>query len=308
MSKYVEFTEAEVFQANHASLEDFLRNHGETLIRSGTEWRWKRGEHDSITIRGNNWYDWVEDEGGKPVRFLMKYFNMDFPGAMYTLLGLKDDTHTLYYLARKQSGKKRGEPVIVPARNDNYRRMFAYLTKVRGISGEIVSFFVRQGTLYESREHHNAVFTGRDENGKIRYVMEKGTLSDVKGFCIEPENSLKEYSFCYTGTGNRLFVFEAPVDLLSYITLFPANWQQNSYLSLGGVSGKALLHFLSVHPNIQEVTFCLDNDEKGRAASERLRRVLTETGYETIKTGCYFPDEKDWNDQLKKERGLNNGR
>lgn len=304
MSRYVEFTESQVLQANNVSLEDFLRNHGETLIPSGREWRWKRGEHDSITIRDNNWYDWVEDEGGKPVRFLMRYFNMDLPGAMFTLLGLKDDTQTLYYLAKKQNSKKKArQDVTAPPRNDNYRRMFAYLTKVRGISGEVVSFFVRRGILYESREHHNAVFIGRDDTGKIRYVMEKGTLSDIAGFCIEPENSCKDYSFNYAGTGTRLYVYEAPVDMLSYITLFPERWQENSYLSLGGLSGKALLSFLSVHPNIQEIVFCLDNDEKGRAADERLRRILKDTGYGKLNISSHIPNKKDWNDELKQLKG-----
>lgn len=302
MSKYVDFKKSEIIQANRVSLEDFLRNHGETLIRSGSEWRWKRGEHDSITVRDDNWYDWVEDEGGKPVRFLMKYFGMDFPGAMYSLLGLRNETDNLYYLVQRKKEEK--PDVVPPLKNENSRRVFAYLTKTRGIDGDVVRFFVQRGMLYESKLHHNAVFVGRDESGKIRYVMEKGTLSDGRKFCIETVNSIKKYSFHHAGTGTCLYVFEAPVDMLSYISLFPANWQQNSYLSLGGLSGKALLHFLSLHPNIQKIIFCLDNDERGRAADERLRRVLYDTGYGTLQLFSYVPYEKDWNDELRKKRRL----
>ena len=48
------YTQAQIDRANAVSLEDFLRTQGETLIKSGREYRWK--EHDSLTIRGNKWF------------------------------------------------------------------------------------------------------------------------------------------------------------------------------------------------------------------------------------------------------------
>ena len=39
------YTQAQIDRANAVSLEDFLRTQGETLIKSGREYRWK--EHDS---------------------------------------------------------------------------------------------------------------------------------------------------------------------------------------------------------------------------------------------------------------------
>ncbi len=44
------YTQAQIDRANAVSLEDFLRTQGETLIKSGREYRWK--EHDSLTVRG----------------------------------------------------------------------------------------------------------------------------------------------------------------------------------------------------------------------------------------------------------------
>ncbi len=43
------YTQAQIDRANAVSLEDFLRTQGETLIKSGREYRWK--EHDSLTVR-----------------------------------------------------------------------------------------------------------------------------------------------------------------------------------------------------------------------------------------------------------------
>ena len=39
--------------------------------------------------------------------------------------------------------------------------------------------------------------------------------------------------------------FEAAINLLSFIQLFPKDWKKRSYLSLGGVSSAALMTFLS---------------------------------------------------------------
>ena len=38
----------------------------------------------------------------------------------------------------------------------------------------------------------------------------------------------------------RLYVFEAPIDLLSYI-LHPQDWQAHSYVALCGVGGQSMM-------------------------------------------------------------------
>ena len=43
---------------------------------------------------------------------------------------------------------------------------------------------------------------------------------------------------------NQLFAFEAAIDLLSFIQLFPKDWKKRSYLSLGESPGVALMTFL----------------------------------------------------------------
>ena len=60
----MQYTQAQIDRANAVSLEDFLRTQGETLIKSGREYRWK--EHDSLTIRGNKWFRHSQSKGGYP--------------------------------------------------------------------------------------------------------------------------------------------------------------------------------------------------------------------------------------------------
>ena len=106
-------------------------------------------------------------------------------------------------------------------------------------------FFFSTGDIYEEAAHHNAVFVGRDEDGAPRYAHQRGTAGS---FRLDVKGSDKAFNFCYRGEGERLFVFEAPIDLLSFLCLFKKDWQKQSYLSLGGVGEKALLRFLSDRP------------------------------------------------------------
>ena len=76
-----------------------------------------------------------------------------------------------------------------------------------------------------------------------------------------------------------MFVFEAPIDLISFLCLFKKEWQKQSYLSLGGVGEKALLRFLSDRPNIKTVYLCLDSDEAGNDACSRLVKLMPEGYY-----------------------------
>ena len=65
----------------------------------------------------------------------------------------------------------------------------------------------------EEAAHHNAVFVGRDEDGVPRYAHQRGTAGS---FRLDVKGSDKAFNFCYRGEGERLFVFEAPIDLLSF--------------------------------------------------------------------------------------------
>lgn len=101
-------------------------------------------------------------------------------------------------------------------------------------------------------------------------------------------------AFLIAETETSFFVFEAPIDMLSFICLYPDRWTQKSYLSLGGVSGKALERFLSECKEIRRVYLCTDNDEAGNEAVTRLTAAVPdETEVMRI-----VPVRKDWNDVL----------
>jgi len=116
------------------------------------------------------------------------------------------------------------------------------------------------------------------------------------------EGSNPRCSFHHAGTSDRLYVFEAPIDLLSFLTRYPRGWQEHSFVSLCGTSEHAMLWMLEQNPSIQSVCLCLDHDEAGIKASGRLAEILHEHGYDSV--GMIQPEHKDWNKGVKALRGL----
>lgn len=156
----------------------------------------------------------------------------------------------------------------------------------------MVEEWIGSGDIYEEKKHHNVVFVGRDADGIPRYAHCRGTgETKYRGDVAESD---KSYGFCHRGTDNQLFVFEAAIDLLSFIQLFPKDWKKRSYLSLGGISSAALMAFLSERPQITSVFLCLDNDHAGNEASEKLAIEIPD-GYSVIRLK---PSRKDWNEIL----------
>ena len=169
-----------------------------------------------------------------------------------------------------------------------------YLIKHRGIARDVVAHFAKAGLLYEDAEYHNAVFVGMDTEGVPRHAHKRSANSYGKAFRLNVESSDPRYSFHYVGTGRSLYVFEAPIDMLSFITLYPENWQRHSYVACCGTSIQPVLQMLEQVPQLDTVLLCLDNDEAGHQASRRMQNQL-EVRYSVERL---IPENKDWNDDL----------
>lgn len=301
---YIHFTPAQIEQAQNADLEEFLRSRGEKLKHSGSEWEWRddslQGGGAKVTIRQNQWYHHYEQTGGKAIDFVRRFYNLDFPDAVQMLLGSGQRDAAPNYSPIKLS-KKSVKPFVLPEANSDMRRVFAYLIKQRFIDRGIIHHFSHNGTLYEDAEHHNAVFVGKDENGIAKHAHKRSTYQD-SSYKGNIEGCNADYSFHHTGTSNRLYVFEAPIDMLSYLTLQPKNWEQHSYVSLCCVADHAAVKMLQLNPNIDTVMLCLDHDAAGIEACYRIAEHLHEIG--DYKVYRESPQYKDWNEMLKAKNGI----
>ena len=276
------YTQAQIDKANAVDLEKFLRAQGEMLVRSGKEYRWKA--HDSLTVCGNKWFRHSQSKGGFPVDFVMEFYGKSFPEAVQMLTGEPGE-------AQPEADPAPSPAFRLPLRNVTNANILNYLTQERKLSPSLVNFFIVAGDIYEDAAHHNVVFVGRDADGHPRYASSRGIREKFRQDAAGAE---KAFGFAHRGTDKQLLVFEAPIALLSFIELFPKNWQQHSYLSLGGVSGKALRQFLSERPDVERVFLCLDADKAGEDACKRLTALLPDT----VSVTRIQPCMKDWNDVL----------
>ena len=89
---------------------------------------------------------------------------------------------------------------------------------------------------------------------------------------------------------------------MSYITMFPSD--KASMVALGMLADAPLETFLAEHPEIEEIQFCLDNDEPGRKAAEALKEKYAAKGYvaEIFLPPEPYKDFIQWNMEQKKQR------
>ena len=274
---YIPFTEEQKLRANSVDLVGFLRRQGEKLIPSGRDKR-LASDH-SITVRGNEWYDHASKEGGGAISFVQPYYGLPYQEAVKRLL---DGEGIAYPQAKTPEPEERKEFALPPA-NRTMRRLYAYLLQQRFIGRDILDAFTKRGMIYESceksrdgtKEYHNAVFVGSDEYGAARHAHKRGLYTQGRSFRGNVEGSDPRCSFHWFGHSGRLYVFEAPIDLLAFLTLNPEAWKEHSYVALCGTSEQAMLWMLEKDPGLQKVVLCLDHDAAGIEASGRLTDILT---------------------------------
>ena len=301
-----EYTQEQIDRANSVSIADFLISHGEQLEKSGQEYKWKR--HDSLTIRDNRWYRHSQGRGGYPVAFVMEFYGRSFPEAVKMLIGEEPSSSINHEICCKPLPSNRGSVSAatdnsfhLPLKNEDNDSVLRYLTEERRLDKDIVGAFIMSGDIYEDADHHNAVFVGRDKNGIPRFASCRGTHGK---FRRDIAGSDKSYGFCYQSEGTQLFVFEAPIDLLSFICLYPKDWQKRNYCSLGGVSGGTMERILSERKNIEQVFLCLDSDDAGNKASMKLAEQIPGS----VGVTRLIPAGKDWNDVLREKGSVENSK
>ena len=130
------YTQAQIDRANAVSLEDFLRTQGETLVKSGREYRWK--EHDSLTVRGNKWFRHSQSKGGYPIDFVMEFYGKSFPEAVQMLTGENGEGQTEATTAPPTA-------FHLPLHNRTADRAIQYLCESRGLNPKLVEAFFFPG-------------------------------------------------------------------------------------------------------------------------------------------------------------------
>lgn len=288
ISTYIYFTKEQREQARRTDLANFLISQGEKVKKSGSEYEWLDGSQ-KVTIRGHLWYHQYEQKGGDAIDFIRKFYNKDYAEAVQMLLSNYGGQ-----IVNLQTTEREQKSFILPPRNDRMSRAFSYLLLTREIDKDVLFEFVRKKMIYESADFHNAVFVGYDSSGKPRHAHKRGTVTSnpYKG---NVAGSQPEFSFHWHGTSDKIFLFEAPIDMLSYISMHKENWKNHSFAASCSVSDRVLFQCLKDNPNIKNVFLCFDNDEAGQTANKRIAEKLNSMN---IQNEILIPNYKDWNEDL----------
>ncbi|WP_166083420.1 toprim domain-containing protein [Erysipelothrix anatis] len=276
------------YTANTIPIKTLLEKLGESLKQVGKTTRWQR--HLSVSMKDNLWYQHSQKRGGLPIDFLIIFFNYSEYEAIDFILNNLDDAVT-------QTSELPPDSLYRPPQNYNHHAVSIYLKHFRFIDENVINDIIKQGVLYEERNYKNCIFVGQSPGGSIKHIHRHSTHLSNELYKGNTLGSDSRYSFNIPGTSESLYVFEAPIDLLSFITLNPEHWKEHSYLALCGLSSQSLHQYLSGHEHIVKVYLCLDNDIHGfKATASIIEELQLHTHYEIQ---CIRPRFKDFNEDLK---------
>lgn len=298
IDKKPRFTDEEINKANNIDLMEYARRKGLELNKVG---------RDSYHIKGygglyinpssNKWNCFSQDVGGGPIQLSMFIENNTWVEAVKELLGEKHERLLDPTITDKKAetiNKERGE-FVLPEKNNTYKHVIAYLIKTRNISKHVVYQLIREQKLYEDQKK-NCVFVGYDREVNPKYANLRSTNPNII-FKGDVKNSDKAYSFSIEAISNKVYIFESPIEVISYLTILELNnirCFENHIVSLGGVSDRALKQYLVDNPHIKEIVCCLNNDKPGREATDRIKNTYKSKYYVIEK----YPVKKDYNEDL----------
>ena len=299
------FTDTEMQIAKETDLPELLTHLGYQVRRIGRYHT--TAEMDSLRIKDRRkWFRYSQNTGGDAITFLQQFCGKSFSEAVEYLLAFHGRARDSP--AKAASSVKRDEvqkPFALPPRNADDRRVFAYLRK-RGIAPQVIRQFLNSGLVYEDAEHHNCVFVGKNNAGQAKYAGLRGTYDlDGPGFKGDAPGSDKNtgFSLPHDPRSDLVLVFEAPIDLMSYLTL---HRNTPNALALCGLYDGALQTYLQAHPEIRRIALCLDADEPGQKAARQLQDKYAAMGYAVTVEEPH--SGKDWNEYLQKRKTPERGR
>jgi len=331
------FTDYELEQARQADLVLYLNSIGEPMKRRGNAHFWTGGGNETLVVgapQPHMFFHNATERCGHALTFCQEYLGMGFRQAVESLI---DITATVEYTAKRAQQKPISEkqPFVAPMKMKSPYHMRNYLFS-RGLSASVISAFEEQGKLYQAKEQIrtrdgklfeaiSAGFLATDREG-VPVGMVKRSLHNGPGKFSgnHPGSDMLKGAFCHEGNSNTLYVFEAPIDMLSFITMLEKvqssiaepnkdidvadvlairrGWIGDSYLAISGTSNTSVAvdhikHRLEKGHKYDKVWICLDRDVAGLSATLSTVEKLKDAGY-AGEVFCYQPKGKDWNEDL----------
>ena len=285
-------------------------------------------DHDSLVVDTRisekkpyeTWFWNSRGVGGNLYNFLVTYQHMNRHQAYETLSQLSPELAKakVHHVKIEKYNPNKWKPSL----NNNKARN--YLTNVRQLNPKLVDALfkmkitreLRNGDLYFSWLDKNMREVGGDVQGTTIDYQRFGKRGTRK---MIAKGSAKDFGFNFRhfdGSGNlKLYIFESPIDALSFYNLHPNLKGDNYYLSLNGAGTKVktITAFFKQIGIPKEVHLAMDTDDAGFKgmihAHHMLKPINKSLSIEMDQMKVYFDQPnsvyKDWNDALKaKDRNV----
>lgn len=292
------------------SIVDYAAKIGYTPIKKGKYYSLK--EHDSIMIDTSKNVYWQNSipgcancigEQGTVIDFAIKFNNM----SLYEVIKEFESDFPREYIStsKKHAITVKNEKLMLPEKDTNMQKIFAYLIKTRCIAQKVVQDMVDRKMLYQDI-HGNCVFVGYDidEKNKPIFGCLRGT-NTYKKFIGDVSGCDYDKCFYINNSKEILIITESVIDAMSIMTLMGAKYKNYNYLALGGVGKwEAVKTYLDTG-EIKKVIIATDNDDGGIAAAQQMCLYFREM-HPYIVRQWKLPDKtygKDWNKVLQVLRG-----
>lgn len=244
-------------------------------------------EHDSLMIdkRQNRYYWNSQIENGKVVQgdvidFVQRFYNKTFTEAVEYLTLEQSER---FERVEEQKSKPKEPFHYYFQHHHNFRQAHDYLVNERGLSSILVNALHEKGFIQEDK-YHQTIFVWSDM-GKATGASVIGANQDFERFGKHirfkgiARNSTSNFGFNITlGTPDKLYVFESPIDLLSYWTLNPQ--LENCMLTeMEGLKEQSVYRFVEqMHISkgalpTEGIYLGVDNDPAGQRFFDNLSKL-----------------------------------
>lgn len=287
--------------ASEQDVFDILVRSGEPLIKVNGIYRHR--EHDSLVITPQKGFYWFSQGFGSrnPIDFFVHVKDMEFKEAVMEVLNLMNYDFSRKNVVIRNDDNEHSNYIkkdfILPDKDEHNKNVYAYLTKTRGLDKRLVNNLIEKGLIYQDAKFKNAVFVGKDFEGNIVSAFKRSTFTIKKGTWNkgDQDGSQKDFRFRIENPNNNVVnIFESEIDLLSYVSMQPEIARNENYLSLGGVTDRALAKFLEKNKHINHINICTDNDVAGHNFCEKYSFKYGKNYYITREV----PRHKDFNEDL----------
>ena len=191
--------------------------------------------------------------------------------------------------------KKKTNILFIPPAWNNEHKIINYLES-RCISRDLINQEIKANRIkgVSIKGHLNVAFLCYDltDHTLIKGAIIRGVEGSFKGNLIDSDG---DYGYCIgpnQSSVKSIYIFEAPIDLLSYLTMY----QQDPnivYTAMGGVKPRVVEKLIERF-NSSSITCCTDNDIAGDKFYNELKHL-----YSNLRIRRQTSKLKDWNEDLQ---------